>query len=341
MKNPVGILLINLGTPDAPNKKAIRRYLREFLSDPRVIDLPAMARWLLLNCFILPFRPKQTSHAYQQIWTPQGSPLLLNSQQLSHALQEKLGTDFCVRLGMRYGSPSLSMALHQLQQQRCEKIIILPLFPQYSSAASGSAIEKTLSIIKQWHEIPDLEIITDFYQHPAFIHAQQQVIQTSLKDFNPDLLLFSYHGLPERQLNQTNCHQSECNLKTICPRSQAINRFCYRHQCYVTSEKIAEALGLEKSQYVTSFQSRLGKTPWIRPYTDEQLKILAKHGIKKLAIVCPSFVADCLETLEEIGIRAKKQWLDTTGNEFKLIPCLNAETTWVSAITTMIKERSI
>lgn len=337
MKKQIGILLINLGTPNAPDKQAVRRYLREFLSDPRVIDISGLLRWLLLNFIILPFRPKQTSRAYQQIWTKDGSPLLLHSEALAKQLQETLGNDYFVVLGMRYGKPSIASALQKLKQQRCHKIKILPLFPQYSSAVTGSALAKTMSLIQQWRDIPSLDIIADFYQHPLFIQTSQQIILENLKNSEPDLILFSYHGLPLRQLAKNAC-QSLCDQKMHCPQHQATHS-CYRQQCYATSALIANALGLNESQFATSFQSRLGKTPWITPYTDQLLTQLANRGIKKLAIVCPSFVADCLETLEEMGIRAKKQWLSLGGSDFKLIPCLNTDARWVKAISHMMTEK--
>lgn len=334
-----GILLINLGTPEAPNKSAVRRYLREFLSDPRVIDIHRVVRWILLHFFILPFRPKQSAHAYQQIWTDKGSPLLEHSNELTDKLDSALGNNFAVALGMRYGKPSIENALQHLIKKQCEKIIILPLFPQYSSAASGSAIEKTLTLIKQQKEIPSISIISDFFNQPAFIAAYQNLLKKELEDFPFDLLLFSYHGLPIRQLN--GCGNTTCAQTQSCPPMQNNHRFCYRSQCYTTSYLLARELTLKEHQYQTAFQSRLGKTPWIKPYTDQCLIELSQQGIKNLAIACPSFVVDCLETLEEIGIRAKNQWRSLGGENFKLIPCLNSNPVWINALKTMIEENEI
>ncbi len=336
-KHPIGVLLINLGTPDSPSPKSVRRYLREFLSDPRVIDLPKIPRWLLLNLVILPFRPYQSSRAYQKIWQTQGSPLLIHSRNLKTALAKNLGDDYHVELGMRYGQPNIEKALDQLLSQTCRKIIVMPLFPQYASASNGSAIAKTLELLKTKWNIPAVEIRSDFFEHPGFIKAYANIIQQELQSFDFDCLLFSYHGLPQRHIAKSQCqHSDHCQLKTPCPIIDINNRFCYRAQCYATSRKIAEYLALNENQYRVSFQSRLGRTPWITPYTDLLLPQLAKQGIKNLAIVSPSFVADCLETLEEIGIRAHRQWQSLGGQNFKLIPCLNNHALWVKALSDLI-----
>ncbi|KTD50342.1 ferrochelatase [Legionella quinlivanii] len=309
-----GILLTNLGTPASDSISDVRRYLREFLHDKRVIDLPAAIRTILVECFILPFRPKKSAHAYQSIWSDDGSPLLRISEKIAQKLQQKLGENYVVSLGMRYGSPTLEQALEPLKDLR--EITIIPLFPEYSSAATGSAVEATLNKIMSWQIIPELRIIRDFYQHHDFIEAYaDQIRQTPASYY-----LFSYHGLPERQLIKGGCAEI-CN--PVCEPINNANHFCYRAQCYETTRLITQKLGLTESQYTQSFQSRLGKTPWIRPYTDEMLTKLANDGITDLAVVCPSFVADCLETLEEIGIQAQRQWQQLTGQRLKVIPCVN------------------
>lgn len=326
MKN--GLLLINLGTPDNPDTSAVRRYLREFLADRRVINLPAPLRYLILYGFILPFRPKKSAHAYQAIWTQHGSPLLCNSQNLCQKLQDKIGDDYKVVLGMRYGNPSIQAALNQLRT--CEHITILPLYPQYSSAATGSSIEKVLPLLENKTIFPSVTIIRDFYQHPSFIDAQAKQIKPYIVD--ADYVLFSYHGLPENHLHQVGCKPicaNECPLPT--------RNGCYRAQCFETTNLIADAVKLPKTQYATVFQSRLGKTEWIKPYTDTMLSELAAKGIKRLAITCPSFVADCLETLEEIGIRAKEQWLQLGGEQLTLIPSMNDDPNWVEAILRIVR----
>lgn len=316
----IGVLLINLGTPDAPTSKAVRRYLKEFLNDPRVIDIPAFLRWILVNVFILPFRPKKSAAAYLQIWQKEGSPLLINTRALQQELSNRLGKNYQVELGMRYGNPSLQSALRRLKS--CHKIIILPLFPQYSSAVTGSSIELCLREIANWQYIPALEVVQEFYSHPKFIAAYAQQIQNARAKTAVDLILFSYHGLPERQLLR---------------RDNTLNDLrCYRTQCFETSKAIAKILNLTTDQFRVSFQSRLGKSPWIKPYTDQVLIELIPQGVKNLMIVCPSFVVDCLETLEEIGTRAEEQWQKLGGGEFILVPCLNSNSLFLDALESMI-----
>lgn len=324
-----GLLLINLGTPNNPDTRSVKRYLAEFLSDKRVITLPSFLRYILLYGAIIPFRSKQSAHAYQQIWTPKGSPLLVNSQLLLEKVQARLGENYQVALGMRYGAPSIQMALEELQN--CQDITVLPLYPQYSSSATGSSIEVVLNYFSKKNVIPTLYVIRDFHQHPSFIHALATVIRPYRTDH--DYFLFSYHGLPVQHIVQGGCLK-QCQAQ--CPPITENDSGCYRAQCFQTTRSLALALHLNNKHYGTSFQSRLGKTPWIQPYTDDVLNSLAEQGIKRLAVVCPSFVADCLETLEEIAIRAKAQWCNLGGKELTLIPCLNAHDNWVEAITQII-----
>lgn len=288
-----GILLVNLGTPTAPTVPAVRRFLREFLMDPRVIDLPWLMRSLLVYGFILPFRPRKTTKAYQAIWKEnQLSPLLDYSQQLQQALQQQLGETYQIELGMRYAAPNLKQALANFDFQNLEKLIILPLFPQYASATTGSVFAAVNNALKNYPTLPEIHFINDFYQHPAFIQALAETLKPQLQPDSFDCLVLSYHGLPERQIAKLNN-----------------SRDCYKTQCYATSSALAQALNLNEAQYRVAFQSRLGRTPWIKPYTDELLIDLYQQGVRKLAIACPSFVTDCLETLEEINIRAREQWL--------------------------------
>lgn len=325
-----GLLLTNLGTPNSTALADIRCYLREFLTDPRVIDLPAFVRYILVYALIVPFRAKKSAHAYKSIWTSQGSPLLIHSKHLVAQLKKTLGEEFKIALGMRYGTPSIENALADLKD--CETLTILPLYPQYSSAASGSSIEETMRIISMQDVIPSLHIIRDFYQHPAYIAAQAKRIGTHLGVH--DHLIFSYHGIPERQIQKSGC-KTVC--ADICDLISEKNQGCYKAQCHHTSRLLAKELKLSPEQYSTTFQSRLGKTPWIRPYTDDALAELAKRGIKNLSVVCPSFVADCLETLEEIGMRAKEQWFSLGGEQFTMIPCLNEDEEWLKAIEAIVK----
>lgn len=331
MQSTTGVLLINLGTPDAPTASAVRRYLRAFLMDKRVVDLPYFIRALLVYGFILPFRPKNTAKAYQEIWSDTGSPLLHWSQSLQTALSQKLGAPFQVELGMRYGNPSLESALHALRH--CQKMIIIPLYPQYASSTTGSSIEAVMGILKNWDVLPELHILKDFYLDNNFIQAQAECIEPFVKTH--EHIVFSYHGLPERHLERVGCKpvcQGACKSQT----PQLLR--CYKAQAYKTTEALADALAIKPEQYSVAFQSRLGKTPWIRPYTDELLEHLAKQGVRKLAIACPSFVADCLETLEEIGIRARERWLALGGETLDVVPCLNAERRWIQTLVTWVKQ---
>ncbi len=328
-----GVLLLNLGTPDHSDSYSIKEYLTEFLMDPRVIDLPALYRWVLVRLIVIPFRYKKTTAAYQKVWLDEGSPFLVNNLKLLTALQNKLGDHYQVELGMRYGNPTIKSALDKLK--KCTEIKIIPLFPQYSSAATGSAIEKTLQIIAEKWNIPSISIKKDFYNQPGFIAAYTDIINNTVSKKNYDLILFSFHGLPERHLTKSHC-QALCNHLDACPAISSANAYCYRAQCFATAKLIAENLNLQADQYRVAFQSRLGRTPWIKPYTDLLLSELRKKGIKNIAVVSPSFTADCLETLEEINIRMRQQWSELGGNEFIFVPCLNDHPLWVQALSDMI-----
>lgn len=310
----IGVLLVNTGTPKKADQYHVAKYLREFLMDPRVIDLPWFIRWPLVNLLIIPTRTKKSTEAYQKIWTDSGSPLLTHSLELKNQLTEKLNDDYVVEIGMRYGQPSIDTAIQKLKQAACDQWIIIPLFPQYASASTGSAIEKFLTIIASEWNIPSLRILHCFYNNPHFIEAYASLIQQKLTNsFESTHLLFSYHGLPQRHIT-----------KSTTP--------CYRTQCFETSKLIAEKLQLTPEQYSTTFQSRLGKTPWIKPYTDEYLSILIQKGTKNLFVACPSFTIDCLETLEEIGVRLQQQWYQLGGNHFERVPCPNTSEHWIEML---------
>lgn len=326
-----GVMLINLGTPKSPKVSDVKRYLKTFLSDPKVIDLPTPIRWLLLHGLILPFRPKKSAHAYQQIWTDSGSPLLINSEKLCQQVQAHLGKAFRVELAMRYGQPSIEHASTRLKE--CERILVLPLFPQYAESSSGSAIEKSMHTLNKTGIKTPVQIISEFYQEPDFIEALSQHIAAYITQ--GDFLLFSYHGIPVRQNLKRGC---EAICPTACEPLDLSTR-CYRKQCFQTTHLIAQRLNLARDNYQTSFQSRLGKAAWLAPYTDHVLTDLAEKNVKRLTVVCPSFVADCLETLEEIGIQARQQWLALGGESFQLIPCLNDSTSWVQGLSRIIQTR--
>lgn len=334
-----GILLINLGTPRAPDIRAVRQYLAEFLSDPLVIDVPWLLRMIILYGLILPFRPRQSAKAYQAIWTDKGSPLLVNSQKFASQLQQHLGDSFHVSLGMRYGEPALEKAIAELKAAHCEKLVILPLFPQYSGAATQSALQKAQQLVADWNI--KVRVINYFYHHPAYQQAIASVVTRYWQASDAEFLLFSYHGLPERQLAKSGCKLQQCDRIQNCLLQQPDLSHCYRAQCFATTAAIVKRMQLAQNQYQSSFQSRLGKAKWIQPYTDKILEDLYQRGIKKLMVVCPAFVADCLETLEEIGLRLKAQWLSLGGTSLELVPCLNAEPEWIDAAAVIVKERAL
>ncbi len=335
---PTGVLLVNLGTPDSPSVGDVRRYLREFLSDPLVIDLPAPARWLLLHAVILPFRPRASARAYAQIWTDAGSPLLLHGLALSRAVSERLGPTYRVELAMRYGRPSIRDAVSRLAEAGVGRIVALPLFPQYSRAASGSAETRLAEEVARLPQPPPLECIGAFYAEAGFVEAFASVARPHLERLGAEHVLFSYHGLPERQVRAADPSGAHCLTRDdCCARVGDVNRDCYRAQCYATTRALARALGLPPERTTTSFQSRLGRTPWIRPYTDQVFQELAGRGIRRLAVLCPAFVADCLETLEEIGMRGREQWRELGGEELALVPSLNAEPAWADWVAERVR----
>jgi ferrochelatase len=334
-----GILLINLGTPDAPDPASVRRYLREFLSDPRVIDIHPIGRALLLNLIILPFRPKRSAAAYQKIWTAEGSPLLLHSRALAAALRERM-PEYPVELAMRYGSPAIEPALTRLREQSCDRIVVVPLYPHYAASSTGSSVEQVYRLAAKLWNTPCITVVPPFYEHPAFIGAFAAVGRPTLEAEVPayDHVLFSFHGLPERHVIASSDPKLCVAKPDCCDRLVDGNRNCYRAQCFATARALAARLGLASDAWSISFQSRLGRTPWIKPYTDEVVPALAKRGVRKLAVFCPAFVADCLETLEEIGMRARADFQAAGGDTLELIPSLNSEPVWVEALEQLIRE---
>jgi protoporphyrin/coproporphyrin ferrochelatase len=328
-----GILVINLGTPNSPDVKSVKKYLAEFLMDPFVIDIPYPLRLLLVRGIILNTRPKHSAHAYQQIWTKQGSPLLVNTLELTQKLASKLQQNYCVSLGMRYGNPAIKTAAKELL--KCKTVLILPIFPQYSLAATESAIQKAVKELKHLNFKGDINIINDFYEHPTFIQAQTELIKQHKTPGSH--LLFSYHGLPIKHLDKVSNCKEQCDRLHACPNITKINKQCYRAQCYTTTQKIAQTSQLKINEYSVSFQSRLGKLPWIQPYTTEWLVQLREKGISKLDIICPSFFVDCLENLEEINIQAREQWIGLGGDSFNMIPCLNSSIQAVETLAEIIK----
>lgn len=335
---PTGIMLLNLGTPAKPATKAVRRYLREFLGDPRVLQMPALARWLLLNLIILPLRPKKSAAAYREIWTDAGSPLTVYGKALTSALQAALGGDFHVELAMRYGEPSVAMALARFKELDCRQVIVVPLFPQYAASTWGSAIAHVYEQASGFHQVMPLKVVPPFFDHPAFHQAWRDVAENPLSDFKPDHVVMSFHGLPESQVKNA-ADPGVCRLESACcDQVSAANRFCYRAHCWQTAKRLAQSLGLDDGAWSMSFQSRLGRTPWLGPYTDHVLVDLAKAGRQRVAVLCPAFVADNLETLEEIAQGERERFLAAGGQDFLCVPSLNAHSSWVSALKTLIRE---
>lgn len=311
----------------------MRRYLREFLSDARVIDISALGRWLLLYLVILPFRPQKAAAAYRQIWTERGSPLLYHSEDLAAKIRHRLGESWQVELAMRYGEPSLPRALDRFAKAGVDDIHVVPLYPQYASASTGSTLERLYELASRSETVARFHVAPDFYEHPGFIEAFAEIAEAPLADFKPDRILFSYHGLPERQLKNADPSGTHCfATESCCTAITATNRRCYRAQCYATTRALVARLGLAEGSYVSSFQSRLGRTVWIRPYTDVLLHEWAQQGIKRVAVFSPAFVADCLETLEEIAIREREAFIAAGGEDLILIPSLNSSDTWASAV---------
>ena len=336
---PQGVLLINLGTPDAPETGAVRRYLREFLSDPRVLDIPPPGRAALLYGVILPFRPAKSAEAYRKIWLPQGSPLLVYGQALSQRLEDALGPGWAVELGMRYGKPSLGAALEKLRARGVRELSVVPLYPQYASSSTGSSLERVYQLVGKAWNVEALRVLPPFYDRPAFLDAFADVGRPALAEARPDHVLFSFHGLPERQVKKSDPTGAHCLARADCCDAQVpANRWCYRMQCFFTARALAQRLGLDQAKWTVTFQSRLGRTPWIKPYTDLVIPELARAGAKRLAVFCPAFVADCLETLEEIGIRARDQFLAHGGESLTLVPSLNAHPSWVRGLTQMLRQ---
>ncbi|HEX7841267.1 MAG TPA: ferrochelatase [Kofleriaceae bacterium] len=327
-----GLLLVNLGTPDAPTPSAVRRYLREFLGDPRVLDINAVGRALLLHLVILPRRPAQSAHAYASIWDARrGSPLLYHSRDLAAAVAEKLGPAWHVELAMRYGQPSLGVALHAFAEAGVNRIVVLPLFPQYATSSTGTAQARLMELAGERWNTPALDFVPAFHDDPGFLAAFEHVARPVLTEFRPDHVLFSFHGLPVRQIRKSDHGGAICFQRETCC-DEGKNPYCYRAQSFATARALASRLELTADRYTVCFQSRLGRTPWIKPYTDQLLDQLARGGTRRLAVMCPAFVADCLETVEEIGIRARAQFKAAGGEELVLVPSLNATAPWVDAV---------
>lgn len=337
MKQKKGVLLVNLGTPDSPKVPDVRKYLDEFLMDGRVIDIGTIQRNLLVRGAIVPFRSPKTAKLYKEIWDQKtGSPLLHISEIQTELLRKELGSDYQVELAMRYQKPSIEEALQRLKIAMVDSIQVIPLFPQYASASTGSVIEKIMKLMAQWHTFPRVSFVNQFYDNPLMIEA----FADNAREKQPeeyDHVLFSFHGLPVRQLKAVdNTGNHECAAASCATQITASNKFCYSAQCHETARLIASSLHLPSAKYTVCFQSRLGKDPWVQPYTSDVLVDLANKGVKRLLVLCPAFVADCLETLYEVTEEYGQEFKKLGGEHVELVPSLNDHPKWIESLKQMV-----
>ena len=334
-----GVLLVNLGSPDSPEPKDVKKYLGEFLMDERVIDVPLWARNLLVKGIILNTRPKASAAAYKKIWWEEGSPLIVISERLKSKVQKQV--DFPVALAMRYGSMTIKKGLQELVDKGVDEVFLIPLYPQFAMATTETILVLAEDIRKE--HFPDLKIsdLPAFYNNEDYIEVLSKSIKKNLEGKNYDHLLFSYHGVPERHIRKRDITKSHCKIDgSCCVTPSPAHEFCYRHQCLEVTRLVAKKLNLKDSTYSSSFQSRLGFDPWLQPYTDRTIERLGKEGIKNMAIATPAFVSDCLETLEEIAMEGEEIFHEMGGKEFSTIPCLNDDDEWVALLVKWIKKWS-
>ncbi|PCJ26555.1 MAG: ferrochelatase [Flavobacteriales bacterium] len=328
-----GVLLINLGTPNSPSTKDVRIYLTEFLNDPYVIDINWLARTLLVNLIIVPFRAPKSAKIYKKLWTEKGSPLLCYSQKAQKKLQIELGDSYKVHLAMRYQNPSMDKVIAEMEKENYDEIIVIPLYPQYATSSTKTSIEKAKKLFKKWATPPIVKYVEHFYNHPLFIDTIiEQAKPFTLSDY--DSILFSYHGLPTRQLHKT--HPGKTCKELDCKNSiNGTNRYCYQAQCYKTTRLIAEKLNLGEEDYSVGFQSRLDDK-WLKPYSDKLVEQFAQKGKKNLLVFSPAFVADCLETIIEISDEYQEIFTNNGGNKLQLVPSLNDHPTWISTLKELV-----
>jgi len=334
------VLLVNLGTPDSPSVTDVRKYLREFLMDRRVIDIPFLQRFFLINCIIAPFRAPKSAKNYKQVWTEEGSPLKVFGFKLKDLVQKKIGEDYIVSFAMRYQSPSIKSVLDEIKSHGVNKLIVVPLYPQYASSSTGSTIEKVFQEVNKWENVPEIKTVNQFCNDELFIKAFTEIGQKYLKDRYYDHVIFSYHGLPERHIKK--CSVSNyCQLtEKCCSNYNDKNQFCYRAQCHQTTRLLVHALKIPEDKFTVCFQSRLGRNPWIKPYTDQVIVDLAKHGKKSILAFSPSFVADCLETTIEVGVEYRDLFKEAGGDEWQMVESLNLSETWIKMLSRLITEKS-
>ncbi len=332
-----GILLINLGSPDSTSVADVRKYLREFLMDPRVLDTPWLVRWCVVNLAILPSRPAQSAEAYEKVWTKDGSPLVVTSRNVHRELRRRLGTSVVVELAMRYQNPSIESANESLRDQGVTDLFVFPLFPHFAMSSFETALVRAGEVAAQLAPGMKLKNAKPYYNDPDYI-AALAASAADLLGAGYDHLLFSFHGLPERHLRKsdpTGCHCLA--TPNCCETPSPAHNTCYRAQCFATVRAVVEAAGVPPQKYSVAFQSRLGRDPWLKPYTDFEFTRLAESGVKKLLVICPAFVSDCLETLEEIAMRGREIFIEAGGREFELIPCMNEDPRWLDALEKMVR----
>ncbi len=332
-----GVLLVNLGSPDSPTPKDLKPYLDEFLMDERVIDVPLWLRNIIVRGIILQTRPKKSAQAYQKIWWDEGSPLVVISERFQDKVAEKL--DIPVALGMRYGSMPIKGALQELHDKGVDDVLLIPLYPHYAMSSYETVVVKTME--DQEAHFPGMRITTlpPFYRNEDYIKVLSNRIAEGLKDFDYDHILFSYHGIPERHIRKSDPTKFHCKINDQCCETNSVaHNTCYRHQCFDTTKRVIKELGLSEDEVSNSFQSRLPNDPWLKPYTDFELERFPKEGVRRLAVITPAFVSDCLETLEEIAMEGKKQFQEAGGEAYTHIPCLNDYKPWVNVMAQWIKD---
>ncbi|GAA3587770.1 ferrochelatase [Flavivirga amylovorans] len=330
-----GVLLVNLGSPDSPDPKDVKKYLGEFLMDERVIDVPLWARNLLVKGIILNTRPKASAAAYKKIWWDEGSPLIVLSERLQNKIQKEV--DVPVALAMRYGSMTIKKGLQELVDKGIDEVLLFPLYPQYAMATTETITVLAEELRQQYFPNLKIESVLAFYNKPDYIEVLSNSIKRHLEDKNYEHVLFSYHGVPERHIRKSDVTKSHCKIDgSCCATPSKAHEFCYRHQCYEVTRLVAETLEFKEGTYSTSFQSRLGFDPWLLPYTDRTIERLGKQGIKNMAIVTPAFVSDCLETLEEIAMEGQEIFHEMGGKDFTTVPCLNDDDEFVNLLSKWI-----
>lgn len=340
------VLLVNLGTPDSYQVVDVRRYLRQFLMDRRVIDIPWFNRWMVVNLIIAPFRAPRSAKTYQEVWMPEGSPLKVYGERLCSLLQAALGQDYEVYLAMRYQNPSITDVLEQIRHRPIDQLIVVPLFPQYASATTGSVFEEVMTHLKNWQTFPGLAFVNDFYWHPTFIKAWVERAKPYLARGKYDYYVFSYHGVPARQIRKSDSSgiclsMSDSSQVGCCACISERNVLCYRAQCFATTRLLSQALGLPPEQCLTSFQSRLGRAEWIQPYTEDIVEELARKGARRVLAFSPAFVADCLETTIEVGEEYKEMFLKAGGQDWTLVESLNDHPLWVQSLRELVEQHAV